>query len=224
LEVTVKQPKTLREDPRYAEVKVDKWQVAVTTAPARRDLAKQKIKLEIANIPAYTRQARGLQLHYPFLPDGYADLLVLTETMDEVMADKLVSLVNTRRYVRNRDIWDLQWLKQQGAQPDATLVQKKLSDYRITDYVAKAEDLIERLPGIIQGAAFQQEMQRFLPADTLDRTLRNPRFADYLAPRTGKHFLAAHRSARRPEAGGTGSGILAVNAKTRRFRSSKSRC
>ncbi|WP_110648249.1 nucleotidyl transferase AbiEii/AbiGii toxin family protein [Salinicola peritrichatus] len=187
-EVTVKQPKTLREDPRYAEVKVDKWQIAVTTAPARRDLAKQKIKLEIANIPAYTRQANGLQLHYPFLPDGYTDLLILTETLDEIMADKLVSLVNTQRYVRNRDIWDLQWLKQQGAQPDVELVRKKLSDYRITDYTVKARRLIEHLSGIIQGAEFQQEMQRFLPADVLDRTLNNPKFADYLTRELKRTF------------------------------------
>ena len=75
-----------------------------------------------------------------------------------------------------------------GIDKAATLVLKKLSDYRITDYVAKAEDLIGRLPGIIQGAEFQQEMQRFLPADTLDRTLRNPRFADYLARELASTF------------------------------------
>lgn len=56
-----------------------------------------------------------MRLNYNFLPDGYADTLVLTETLDEVMADKLVSLVNTTGYVRHRDIWDLRWLKQQGA-------------------------------------------------------------------------------------------------------------
>ena len=56
-----------------------------------------------------------MNVNYDFLPDGYGDTLVLTEARDEIMADKLVSLVNTQRYVRHRDIWDLRWLKQQGA-------------------------------------------------------------------------------------------------------------
>ncbi len=49
-EVTVKEPKALRNKPEYAEVKVDKWQISVTTAPERKDLPKQRIKIEIANI------------------------------------------------------------------------------------------------------------------------------------------------------------------------------
>jgi len=188
LAVSVKQPKVLREDPRYAEVTVDKWQVSVTTAPARPDIATQKIKLEIANVAAYTRQAQGLQFHYPFLPDGYSDLLILTESLDEIMADKLVSLVNTQRYVRNRDIWDIQWLKQQGARLDIELVKHKLTDYRVEAYVTKTRALIERLPSLVHGAGFQQEMERFLPADTLERTLHDSRFADYLAREVSATF------------------------------------
>lgn len=69
----------------------------------------------MANVEAYSRQPRSLSLNYDFLPDGYGDTLVLTESLDEIMADKLVSLVNNQRYVRHRDRWDLRWLKQQGA-------------------------------------------------------------------------------------------------------------
>ncbi|MCO7247219.1 nucleotidyl transferase AbiEii/AbiGii toxin family protein [Halomonas sp. Mc5H-6] len=181
LEVTVKAPKELRDDPRYADVRVDKWQVAVVTAPMRPDIPKQRIKLEIANIPAYTREAHAIQVHYPFLPDGYSDLLVVTESNDEIMADKLVSLVNTEKYVRHRDIWDLQWLKQQGAKLNLDLLHRKLADYSVEDYSAKARYMIERLPAIISGTAFYSEMTRFLPTDTLARTLDNPRFADFLS-------------------------------------------
>ncbi|AJY49189.1 nucleotidyl transferase AbiEii/AbiGii toxin family protein [Halomonas sp. KO116] len=181
LEVTVKAPKELKDDPRYADIHVDKWQVAVVTSPMRPDIPKQRIKLEIANIPAYTREAHAIQIHYPFLPDGYSDLLVVTESDDEIMADKLVSLVNTKKYVRHRDIWDLQWLKQQGAAPNLDLLQRKLADYRVDDYSTKARSIIERLPAIISGSAFHSEMTRFLPADTLARTLDNPRFAGFLS-------------------------------------------
>ncbi|HHX4111957.1 TPA: nucleotidyl transferase AbiEii/AbiGii toxin family protein, partial [Proteus mirabilis] len=107
LEVTVKEPKDLKQDPKYSELSIDKWQIAVVTSPERKDLPKQKIKVEVANIPAYTREPQPLQINYDFLPDGYSDMLILTESLDEIMADKIISLPATTRYVRHRDIWDL---------------------------------------------------------------------------------------------------------------------
>lgn len=124
LEVTVKEPESLIK-PKYAELKIDKWQVGIITSPGRRDLLKQKIKLEVANIPAHTRTARPQVRNYEFLPDSYEDLLIMVETRDEIMADKLFSLPATERYVRNRDIWDLAWLAQRGAQVDSELVKRK---------------------------------------------------------------------------------------------------
>lgn len=180
LEVFVKDPKTLREDPRYDEVHVDTWQVSVVTAPKQRDVARQRIKIEVATIPAYTQEPSRIQIHYPFLPDGYNDLMVLAESNDEIMADKLVSLVNTQRYIRHRDIWDLQWLKQQGAAPNYDLLLRKIGDYRIGDYPGKVRTMIDRLPEIIEGQEFSQQMRRFLPTDTLARTLDNPHFASFL--------------------------------------------
>jgi hypothetical protein len=53
-------------DPTYADVKVDKWQVKVVTSPERKDLPKQKIKLEIANVPAYERTPLALNSNYDF--------------------------------------------------------------------------------------------------------------------------------------------------------------
>lgn len=204
LDVYVKLPKELKHDPRYAEIHVDKWMVAVETAPASRDLPKQKIKLEIANVPAYTPEPSRLHVHYPFLPDGYSDLLLMAESPNEIMADKLVSLVNTHRYVRHRDIWDLQWLKQQGATPDTNLVAKKLSDYSVVDYEDKARQLISRLPGIIHSPGFKNEMKRFLPSDTLARTLDKPRFSDFLAKELASIFNEVVVSMYGPESQTTG--------------------
>lgn len=180
LEVSVKQPHELRRAPGYAEINVDKWQIAIVTAPARRDLPKQRIKLEIANVPAYTREPLSLDLNYDFLPDGYRDLLILAESQNEIMADKLISLPNTRKYVRHRDIWDLQWLSQRGARLDIELVRQKLQDYGLDDYVALARDMQARLPAIIRGGDFHREMSRFLPSPVIERTLDQPKFGDYL--------------------------------------------
>ena len=180
LEVNVKEPKELREDPRYAELKVDKWQIAVVTAPERKDLPKQRIKLEVANVTAYTKEPLPLLVNYDFLPDGYSDTLILTETLDEVMADKIISLPATTRYVRNRDLWDLAWLQQQGATLDMQLVTNKIEDYQLHDFDTMLSDLIKRLPTLVSDKAFVDEMRRFLPTDVFERTLALEKFQIYL--------------------------------------------
>ncbi len=78
LETEVKEPSELSLDPRNADINVEKWQIKITTSPERKDLPKQKIKLEIANIPAYTRNPVRLHTNYDFLPDGYNTLVILT--------------------------------------------------------------------------------------------------------------------------------------------------
>lgn len=180
LEVRVKEPASLKEDAEYAELNIDKWQISVITAPDRKDVPRQRIKLEVANIPAYTKEAVPLRVNYNFLPDGYEDTLIFTETLDEVMADKLISLPATQRYVRHRDIWDLSWLKQQGAVVQQELVQRKIADYRLTDYSGMLELMINKLPNIITGSDFKNEIKRFLPTDVYDRTLGKEKFEGFL--------------------------------------------
>jgi len=181
LKVTVKEPKELKDEREYADLKIEKWQIAVITAPRRKEVPQQRIKVEVANVDAYSREPRALQLNYSFLPEGYGDTLVLTETLDEVMADKLVSLVNTTGYVRNRDIWDLRWLKQQGAELRVEWVVNKVRDYRIDDYPGKLAHMVKRLPEIINGEVFQREMMRFIPQEVVERTLKKPKFNQFLA-------------------------------------------
>jgi predicted nucleotidyltransferase component of viral defense system len=188
LEVSVKEPKELQAEPAYAELRVNKWQIAVVTAPENRSLPKQRVKLEIANVPAYTKQPLALQANYPFLPSGYSDLLIMTETLDEIMADKVISLAATRKYVRNRDVWDLPWLLQQGAKLNVDLVKRKIDDYKLDDYQNMLENLIQRLPEIVQDDSFLIEMRRFLPNDVFERTLGKEKFKVYLSNTLMKLF------------------------------------
>lgn len=180
LEVIVKEPSQLKKDPKYTDLKIDKWQIAVVTSPERKDIPRQKIKLEVANVPAYTREPLPMGANYDFLPDGYEDTLIMTETLDEVMADKLVSLPATQNYVRNRDIWDLSWLSQRKARVQAELVRKKLDDYCIKGYEAMLNSMIDRIPTIVAGTQFQSEMRRFTPSDVYERTLGQKKFQQFL--------------------------------------------
>lgn len=180
LAVSVKEPKILEETLDERGIKINKWQIRIVTHPERPDFPKQMIKIEIANIPAYTREPRPLQANYDFLLDGYSDTLVMVETLDEIFADKLISLVNCQVYVRHRDIWDLHWLKQQGASFQLALIQQKIADYKITDYLEKVEDFRQRSKDIIHGEAFKLQMSGFLPEDVQARTLLKEKFYDFL--------------------------------------------
>jgi len=180
LVVSVKEPKIVEETLDERGIKINKWQICIVMHPERPDFPKQMIKVEIANIPAYIREPRPLQAHYDFLLDGYSDTLVMVETFDEIFADKLISLVNCQVYVRYRDIWDLHWLKQQGARFQLALIQQKIADYKITNYFEKVEDFRKRSKTIIYGEAFKLQMSRFLPEDVQARTLLKEKFYDFL--------------------------------------------
>lgn len=180
LEIIVKEPKDLINEPEYRDIKVDKWQIRITTSPERKDLPKQKIKIEVANVSAYSRTPQALKQNYEFLPDGYEDVLIMTETLDEIMADKLVSLVNSQRYVRHRDIWDLRWLKQREAKINPEYILAKIRDYKVSNYKENLNQMIMNLDGIIHGKAFHDEMSRFLPMDVQERTLKKEKFLNFL--------------------------------------------
>jgi len=186
LTVVVKEPAELRNEPAYRGLNVDKWQISVVTAPQRPDIPRQRIKIEVANIPAYSRVPRSLNANYEFLPDGYGDTLVLTESLDEILADKVVSLVNTQGYVRHRDIWDLRWLRQREAKLVPKWVNSKIRDYGVEGFEDKLDSMRERLPAIIHGEAFVSEMRRFLPMDVQERTLRKGKFLEFLASDIGE--------------------------------------
>lgn len=202
LEVDVKEPKEMATLPDYENVRVDKWQVSVQTAPERRDMPRQRIKLEIANIPAYTRELVPLRQNYDFLL-GYGQLLVNAESVNEILADKVVAFPASVKNIRYRDIWDIAWLEQQGAKLDPRLVERKVADYHIDDYQRLLVNAIDRLPGIIDAKPFVDQMTRFIDADTLARTLREPGFAAYLNNTVGKVFstMAAHLNESSGEAG-----------------------
>lgn len=186
LTVLVKEPAELKDEPAYRGLNVDKWQISVVTAPERPDIPRQRIKIEVANIPAYSRLPRNLQAHYDFLPDGYGDTLVLTESLDEIMADKVVSLVNTQGYVRHRDVWDLRWLRQREAKLVPEWVNDKIHDYGIEGFDEKLDSMREHLREIIYGDAFVNEMRRFLPMDVQERTLLKDKFLEFLASDIGE--------------------------------------
>ena len=79
-------------------------------------------------------------------------------------------------------------------------MERKIADYGVVGYVALLDSLIERVPAIIAGQAFQDQMKRFLPEDRHQRSFGNPNFERFLTGSIGelcgqlKSGLAMQRS------------------------------
>ena len=158
------------------------WWLAMELPGSRPDEPHLRARLEVANVPAYSREVRALHADYDFLPDGYSGLLIAAESRDEVMADKLVSLVASDiDRVRHRDIWDLRWLKHRGAVVRVDWVQRKLRDYGAGDYLAGLDAMRARLPEFTCSEEFREVMSAHLPKETRRNTLEREEFLQFLA-------------------------------------------
>ena len=189
LKATVKSPKDRKRDPESAMVSVDKWQVSVVTKPGRPDLPRQRIKIEVANVPAHTIDLRTLRRNYDFLPDGYDNLLLRAEKMEEIVADKLVAFpMALATHIRHRDIRDLAWLHQRNAALRSDLVERKIANYAISDFDSALRTALSRIPDIVETDKFREELKRFLPNEIADATLARDDYSGYLSSTTVELF------------------------------------
>jgi len=196
LKVTV-MPKPAKAD--AGLVKVDKWRLSIETAPENPAMPSQKIMLEIANIAAHTRELVPLLANYDSVR-AMPTVLVNTETLDEIMADKVLAFPTSLRgkqgqvagldsgKIRHRDIWDLAWLSTRGAKLDSILVAAKIGDYGVEGYDVLLGEAIERLPAIVKSPQFKAQMTRFIDFSTTSKTLDKEGYLDYLSTSVGTLF------------------------------------
>ena len=180
-------------------VRVDKWWISIETSPEHPAMPRQKIKLEIANIPAHTRELVPLRANYDFLA-GMPAVLVNAESLDEIMADKVLafptSLLDNQGQpvgpdsakIRHRDIWDLAWMATRGAKLVPELVVAKIEDYGVVDYPGLLAAAIKQIPQIVKSPEFKAQMTRFVDSSTAAKTLAIDGYTDYLAISVGGLF------------------------------------
>lgn len=173
-------------------VKVDKWWISIETAPGNASMPRQKIKLEIANVPAHTRELLPLRANYNSVR-SMSTVMVNTESLDEVMADKILAFPTSlfdnagrpvgaeHAKIRHRDIWDLAWLARQGAQLAPNLVAAKIGDYGVQGYDLLLDRAIEAIPAIVRARPFRAQMVRFIDSATVERMLSTDAHLDYLS-------------------------------------------
>ncbi|SDY69844.1 nucleotidyl transferase AbiEii/AbiGii toxin family protein [Citreimonas salinaria] len=180
LDVTVKNPKKVRDEPDYEKIHIDAWWCNLVTRPDRPDLPRQKIKIEFANVTPLTSEGVKIRAKYSVLPAMYDRMVVHSEAPREILADKLVALpaVFGKRdgFVRSRDLWDISYLARIGAEPDCGMVAHKIDEYREQDYGAHLTGFLDALPQIMESKAFRQEMRKYLTPGDIEAYIENPGF------------------------------------------------
>lgn len=192
--VRVREPK-VSHDP--SGIGIRRWTVIVDTAPERPDLPSQRVKVEVASVPAYTAQVRQVRLAYPELPATYAQALVRCEEPEEIMSDKLLSFANSTHIPRHRDLWDIPWI---ASMPGldmalvADLFGRKAKDYGCAAPLAELlNEAVARAGETIRSEAFSSQMRRFLPPALYDGSVARPGGLDALARRVeGSYRRVAH--------------------------------
>jgi predicted nucleotidyltransferase component of viral defense system len=169
--VIVKSPAQNANDPNYSNTAASTWKVIIETSPNQRHMPKQRVHIDIANIPTHEPEPDLLKVNYQGLPDGYDSIVVRRSSMNEILADKIIA-VGARNNIKARDIWDIQWLRQNGINVDMDLVRLKLIDHGIKEFETLLIQKKESLVDYWSSGAFSQEMSRFLNSNSLSRTVQ----------------------------------------------------
>ncbi|MCK5914231.1 MAG: nucleotidyl transferase AbiEii/AbiGii toxin family protein, partial [Desulfuromusa sp.] len=170
LEVMVSRP--FRDDTTVAT-----WKIKVVTRPERKNLPLQRINIDICAVPSYDAKPAMLNNYYG-VDMGTAGLILQAQSREEILADKYVALAFRKR-VKNRDLWDILWLQQQGVKLPVHFLADKVNDH-LQDVNGFLEELKTRSNQMHQDRQMHQdfifEMRRFLPSNLVTSTIENPDF------------------------------------------------
>lgn len=169
-------------EPKKTGRKVSTWKLMIETRPGQHHLPAQRIHLDICAIPSHDPRPMMLRNLYG-IDLGTSGLILQAQSREEILADKIIALAFRENRIKNRDLWDIAWLVQQGVMLPAPLIRVKVADHQ-----RKREEftglLRERVEWLKTDPAarddFLKEMRRFLPAATVRDTLAQPAWWSYL--------------------------------------------
>lgn len=161
---------------------VSTWKLTIETRPEQRHLPAQRIHLDICAIPSHApcpmmlRNLYGIDL-------GTSGLILQAQGREEILADKMVAFAFRENRIKNRDLWDIAWLVQQGVSLPVELIPVKIRDHQreedeFVSLLRCRSDALKADPRLRED--FLKEMRRFLPAATVRDTLENRSWWMYL--------------------------------------------
>ncbi|EGN75484.1 protein of unknown function (DUF1814) [Idiomarina sp. A28L] len=177
LRVTAREPEpdTLHSD-------TSTWKVTLETHPGRPDRPSQKMHVDVCAYDSVHVVKRPVMNHYE-IESPIAGLPIPVQSLEEILADKMVAFAFRERRIKPRDVWDIIWLKQKGVKQNADYVSKKLMmrskslEQFLQNIDRHAQDLIHSDEVKVD---FMQEMGRFVPPSVASRTLHNNDFYPFV--------------------------------------------
>lgn len=162
--------------------KVSTWKLTVETRPGQNHLPAQRIHLDICAIPSHDPRPTMLRNLYG-VDLGTSGLILQAQSREEILADKIIALAFRENRIKNRDLWDIGWLVQQGIELPTRLIPLKVRDHQ-----RENAEFVELLRSRIQGLKsqpemredFLREMRRFLPAASVRDTVEKVAYWEYL--------------------------------------------
>ena len=161
---------------------VSAWKLTIETRPGHKHLPAQRIHLDICAIPSHDPRPMMLRNLYG-IDLGTSGLILQAQSREEILADKVIALAFRENRIKNRDLWDIAWLSQQGIDLPARLIPLKVRDHQRDDAEFHASlkerlDAMKSRPEIRED--FMKEMRRFLPAVTVRETIEAEPYWAYL--------------------------------------------
>ena len=169
-------------EPIQEKTNVSTWKMKVITRPRQKNLPIQRIHIDICAISSYDPKPMVLRNHYG-VEMGTSGLIIQAQSREEILADKMVALALRPNRLKNRDLWDIGWLKQQNVRLPFELMEKKIGDHQcaVREFILLLE---ERNHQLIDNPAAQKdfifEMRRFLPPKIIAETVEQGSFWHYL--------------------------------------------
>ena len=161
---------------------VDTWKIKITTRPEQQNMPLQRINIDICAVPSYDARPVLLRNHYN-IDMGTSGLIIQAQSRQEILADKFAALALRPNRIKNRDLWDISWLKQHNINVPVDLLKKKIIDHRcqINKFIELLTDRQESLKSSSDAKAnFTWEMRRFLPSQIISSTIEKDQFWSYL--------------------------------------------
>lgn len=169
-------------EPKKDVGEVSTWKMTMETRPDKCHLPAQKIHLDICAIPSHDRKPMMLRNLYS-VDLGTSGLILQAQSREEILADKIVAFSLRENRIKNRDLWDICWLVQQGVQLPKHLIPLKINNHKrewnlFEQLLSERTDSLRSNPEI--RSDFNKEMQRLLPAKTVRNTVDQADYWEYL--------------------------------------------
>ena len=183
-------------DPVKTGGKVSTWKLTIENRSGKKHLPAQRIHLDICSIPSHDPRPMMLRNLYG-IDLGTSGLILQAQSREEILADKVMALAFRENRIKNRDLWDIAWLTQQGIELPAKLIPLKIRDHQReeAEFTALLKERIASLKTQPEmRKEFLNEMRRFLPSTTVRDTIEKEAFWIYLTQRVedfGREAMSA---------------------------------